>query len=162
MSTLLMNKGSWLMALAIFLSTSAYAMPTGEEELIDTINFKTFYGKVVDAMTARTLPFATIEATGINTATVTNIDGEFTIKITKGTDIPSLKISYLGFSNKIVPMSQFKGDKSLTIKLPSTAIQLKEITIRPQDAMALIADISLGIFLSMSFRTAKIVFVKFK
>ena len=50
------------MILAIFISASIYAMPEIEEELIDTSTIMSYYGKVIDAQSSRTLPFATIEA----------------------------------------------------------------------------------------------------
>jgi len=140
MKTFRMNKGSWLLVLAIFLSASVYAIPKGDEELIDTMNFKAYFGKVIDSQTARTLPFATVEATGSNIATVTNIDGEFTIKIANDADISDLKVSYIGFSNKTIPLSQF-NKKTLTIKLDPSSVQLKEVIIRPEDAMELIVDV---------------------
>ncbi|MEN8226560.1 MAG: carboxypeptidase-like regulatory domain-containing protein [Bacteroidota bacterium] len=140
MKTLYLNKGSWVLVLAIFLSASVYAMPMGDEELIDTINFKAYFGKVIDGHTARALPFATIEATGSNIATVSNIDGEFTIKIARDSDISDIKVSYIGFRNQTIPLSQFKN-KKLTIKLDPSTVQLKEVTIRPADAMELIVDV---------------------
>ena len=39
-------------------------LPGNEDELADTLNFKTYYGKVVDGNNGRVLPFATIEAHG--------------------------------------------------------------------------------------------------
>ena len=141
MKTLIMNKGIWLMVLAIFISTSVFAMPKADEELIDTVNFKAYYGKVIDSQSSRTLPFATIEAIGSNIATVSNIDGEFTIKINKEADVSDLKLSYIGFRNKIVQISEFKGDNELTIMLDPSIVQLKEVTVRPEDAMGLIADV---------------------
>lgn len=141
MKTLIMNKGIWLMVLAIFISTSVFAMPKADEELIDTVNYKAYYGKVIDRQSSRTLPFATIEAIGSNIATVSNIDGEFTIKINKEADVSDLKLSYIGFRNKIVQISEFKGDNELTIMLDPSIVQLKEVTVRPEDAMGLIADV---------------------
>lgn len=141
MKTVNISKGVWLMVMAIFISAAVYALPKNDEELVDTINYKAYYGKVIDQQNSRTLPFATIEAIGSNTATVTNIDGEFIIKISKDADISVLKVSYIGYRNKTIGVDQFKGDNTLTIELDPSAVQLKEITVRPQDAMALIADL---------------------
>ncbi len=129
------------MVLALLISVSVHADYPGDKELIDTIDYKTFYGKVVDAVSSRTLPFASIEATGSNVATVTNIDGEFSIKIANDADVTDLKVSYIGFSNNKVALNQFKSNKLLTIELVPTSVQLKEITIRPQDATELIYDV---------------------
>ena len=135
------NNRSWMMVLAILISASVYATPTGEGELIDTINFKIYSGQVFDAESSRTLPFATIEAIGSNIATVTNIDGEFIIKIARDVVVSGLKVSYIGFNNKTVALNQFKGKRLHTIRLDRSTVQLKEIVIRPHDAMELIVDV---------------------
>jgi hypothetical protein len=131
----------WLLAALLLAGASLFAAPVAEEELADTINFKAYYGKVIDAESGKNLPFATIEALGSNIATVTNIDGDFTIKVAKDAKISGFKISYLGYKNKNVALSDFKGDRSANIELVPSAIQLQEVTIRPQDAMELIFDV---------------------
>ena len=55
-------------------------------------------------------------------------------------DLSGLKISYLGYANKIVPLEEFKGGRSKSITLDPTSVQLQEVTIRPQDALGLIMD----------------------
>ncbi len=130
-----------MMAALLFLGTTLYASTGHDEELSDTINFKAFYGKVVDSKTNKALPFATIEALGSNTATVTNIDGEFIIKIERNSEVSQLKISYLGFQNKILELDKFSDRRSYTVELDQSTIQLKQVTIRPKDAMELIDDV---------------------
>ena len=130
-----------MMAALLFLGATLYAFPGHDEELSDTINYKAYYGKVVDSKTSKALPFATIEALGSNAATVTNIDGEFIIKIERKSDVSQLKIAYIGFQNKILELDKLSDKGSYTVKLEQTAIQLKQVTIRPQDAMELIADV---------------------
>jgi len=135
------NRSMWLMAALLFLGATLYALPGHEEEPADTINYKSYYGKVVDSNTNKALPFATIEAMGSNTATVTNIDGEFTIKIERNADVSHLKVTYIGFQNKILDLENFSDQRSLTVELVQSPIQLKQVTIRPRDAMELIADV---------------------
>jgi len=130
-----------MMAALLVLGITLYASPGHDEELPDTINFKAFYGKVVDSKSNRALPFATIEALGSNTATVTNIDGEFIIKIERNSDVSQLKISYIGFQNKILELDKFSDKRSYTVELDQSTIQLKQVTIRPKDAMELIEDV---------------------
>ncbi len=131
----------WMMAALLFLGATLYALPGHDDELADTINFKAFYGKVIDSKTNIALPFATIEALGSNSATVTNIDGEFIIKIDRKAEVSQLKISYIGFQNKILDLENFSGEKSYRVKLEQSSIQLKQVTIRPKDAMELIVDV---------------------
>ena len=140
MKTSITNKGSWLIIAALFLGVSAYAFPERDEEMTDTINFKAFYGKVTDNQTGKTLSFATVEAIGSNIATVTNIDGDFIIKIDRDADVSELKVSYIGFGNKTIPLDKFKNSRSLSIRLVPSSVHLQEIIIRPQDALELIIE----------------------
>ncbi len=130
-----------MMAALLFLGATLYAVPGHDEELSDTINFKSYYGRVVDANTSKGLPFATVEALGSNTATVTNIDGDFIIKIERKASVSQLKIAYIGYQNKILELDNFSDKRSYTVELAQSTIQLKQVTIRPQDAMELIADV---------------------
>lgn len=135
------KRSIWLMAALLFLGAAIYANPGHKEEPVDTINYKSYYGKVVDSNSNKALPFATIEALGSNIATVTNIDGEFTIKIDKKAEVSQLKIAYIGFQNKVVDLNNFADKRSFTVELVQSSIQLKQVTIRPKDAMELIADV---------------------
>jgi len=135
------NRSIFIVAALLFMGVTLYAFPGHDEELADTINFKAYYGKIVDSRTDNALPFATIEALGSNTATVSNIDGEFKIKIDRNADVKQLKIAYIGFQNKIVDLENLTSEKPYTIELEQSSIQLKQVTIRPKDAMELIADV---------------------
>jgi hypothetical protein len=129
----------------MFFSTVIYAGPGDKEEFVDTINYEVYHGRVVDAKNNRSLPFATIEALGANTATVSNIDGEFVIKLSKDIEVSDLKISYIGYKNQNVDLSEINGKRKITVKLQPSTIQLQEITIRPQNALGLIMDALAGI-----------------
>ncbi len=128
------------MALAMVLSMGVRAQSAAEDLVFDTLNYRAFSGQVIDADNNRTLPFATVEAVGSNAATVTNIDGEFIIKLPIETSVSSLKISYIGYSNKIVALGEFREGRTLTVLLEPSSIRLQEITIRPEDALNLIMD----------------------
>ena len=125
----------------IMLSTSVFAFPGNEDEFADTINFDSYSGKVVNGRNGRVLPFATIEAIGSNVATVSNLDGEFSIKIAKDSRVTELKVTYIGFSNETVPLSEFAEGKLEKIGLSPSSVQLEEVTIRPNDALDLMADV---------------------
>lgn len=128
---------------AIMLLMNQFVMASSfntDDELIDTTNFKVFYGKIVDSQSGTSLPFATIEAIGNNVATVSNLDGNFTIKLPKNADISEFKISYIGYRNKSISLNDFKKDRVLTVSLDATPVQLQEITVRPEDALNLIIE----------------------
>jgi len=140
MNRIFKNWKSWFVIIAVLSGSAAFAAPDGDEELTDTLNYTAYYGKVIDADNSKLLPFATIEAVGANIATVTNIDGEFIIKIAKDADVTGLKISYIGYSNRTVSLDDFEDNSSLDIMMKPSTIQLQEIIIRPQDALELIIE----------------------
>lgn len=135
------NRSIWLMTALLFLGATLYAFPGHDDDLSDTINYKSFYGKVIDTRTNKGLPFATIEALGSNIATVTNIDGEFIIKIERNSSVSQLKISYVGYKNSILELENFASKRSFTVELEQSPVQLKQVTIRPKNAMELISDV---------------------
>jgi hypothetical protein len=89
-------------------------------------------GKIVDKETLVPLVFASVSIKETNIATVTNIDGEFIIKYGEADASKSLEISYLGYKNKIIPLSDMKnnGFKNI-ITMEAAPIPIKEIIIKP-------------------------------
>ncbi len=128
------------MIVSLLCSVFAYAAVNDDDQVFDTVNYKAFKGTVIDSETNRSLPFATVEAGGSNVATVTNIDGDFVIKLPRSSKVTDLKISYIGYQNKIVTLDRFPEEKKLSIYLEPSSVRLQEITIRPEDALELIID----------------------
>ena len=101
--------------------------------------FLTIKGKVVDAETGSPLIFATIAVSESNVAVVTNIDGEFTIKVGESLVTQNLEISFLGYKNAVVPINSLRdnGYKNM-IRLETAPIPIKEIVVKPLDPDAII------------------------
>jgi len=91
----------------------------------------TFRGKVVDAETNQPLVFAGIAVQGSNVATVTNLDGEFTLKLT-GNETGNLEFSYVGYKNKVMSLDEMKtnGQRNV-IGLETAMIPIKEVIVKP-------------------------------
>ncbi len=87
-----------------------------------TLNAKPISGKVVSATDKETLIGASIEVLGRKIATVTNIDGEFTIDSNDG---ETLLVSYIGFVPQKV---KIKGD-NLTILLQEDTQSLSDVVV---------------------------------
>lgn len=109
---------SFLLILAF--STSAHA--------------QTLQGKVVDAKTAEPIPFASIGIIGTNTATVTNENGEFILKVEK---LP-VKLRFSHVNYLILETTINEVQNSATIKLNAAAINLNEVVIRPDAGKTLL------------------------
>jgi hypothetical protein len=94
--------------------------------------YTTFNGRVVDAETNQPLIFATVTVQSSNIATVTNIDGEFVIKVPNEDKNKGLEFSYIGYSSKTVPFSEMRenGYRNI-ISLSPARISLQEITVTP-------------------------------
>ncbi|HNW57129.1 MAG TPA: carboxypeptidase-like regulatory domain-containing protein [Bacteroidales bacterium] len=91
-------------------------------------------GKVVDAENGTPLVFASVAVKETNIAIITNIDGEFTLKIGESVTAQNLEITVLGYKNKTVPLSELKnnGYKNV-IKLEQATVSIKEVVVRPMD-----------------------------
>jgi hypothetical protein len=91
----------------------------------------TIRGKVVDAETNQPLVFAGIAVQGSNVATVTNLDGEFTLKLT-GNETGNLEFSYVGYKNRVMALDEMKtnGQRNV-IGLETAMIPIKEVIVKP-------------------------------
>ena len=107
---------------------------SGERKKGDQQIYLTLKGKVVDAETSIPLVFATVSVSESNVAVVTNIDGEFTLKVGEVLVSKNLEISYLGYKNQVIPISSMRdnGYKNL-IRLETAPIPIKEIIVKPID-----------------------------
>jgi len=131
------SKNISLYALALILAIfcqSASAGNLAERKKADQQSILTLKGKVVDAENGTPLVFATVAVMGSNVAIVTNIDGEFTLKIAENLTSNNLEITYLGYKNKVVSISSLRdnGFKNV-ISMESAPIPIKEIIVKPLD-----------------------------
>ncbi|HEX7494679.1 MAG TPA: carboxypeptidase-like regulatory domain-containing protein [Bacteroidales bacterium] len=96
-------------------------------------------GKVIDAETRAPLVFATVAVKETNVAIVTNIDGEFTLKVGDLSTSKTLEVSFVGYKNKSVLLSDLKenGSKNI-ISLVAAPIPIKEIIVKPLDPVSIV------------------------
>lgn len=103
----------------------------------DSDNFIELKGKIVDKKTGVNLAYAGLTVVGTNISTISNSEGDFSIKISKEIDNPKIKISFIGYKNKVVTLADLKPDKP-RIELESTSVQLPELNVISKDAEVLI------------------------
>lgn len=103
-------------------------------------NLVTIKGKVIDAESRAPLVFATVAVKETNVAIVTNIDGEFTLKIGDLSTSKTLEVSFVGYKNKTIPLSELKdnGPKNI-IALEAAPIPIKEIIVKPLDPESIVS-----------------------
>jgi hypothetical protein len=128
-----------LLILSAFAADTLYAGTAPDKRKNDQQSVLTFRGKVVDAETGTPLVFASVAVKETNVATVTNIDGEFVIKISELQTARNLEVTYLGFKNKVVPLTDLRqeGYKNV-ISMTPAPIPIKEIIVKPLDPEAIV------------------------
>jgi hypothetical protein len=123
-----------LLSLDVQAGTSGIVLP----QIQDTIQFEEYHGLVVDAETNGELVFATITVDNSNISSVTNTEGEFTIKIPDSLINKDIAVSFLGYQKKIIPIRSLKSRNNI-ISLEPISINLKQIDlVVPKDALELV------------------------
>jgi len=107
--------------------------------LTDTIGFKRYKGLVMDSKSKTPLVFASITVNGTNISTISNSQGEFTLKVPKDLTNRQVTISFLGYTSKVLNLTDLKNDS--TIKLETYIEELDEIKIVVKDAKSLILEV---------------------
>ena len=102
--------------------------------LIPILSFSQYQisGILTDEKTNEPLPFATVLINQYN-GTVTNIDGEFTLKLPK--NISEIHVSYIGYNDKTIQLS--KNNQFLKITLTPNIESLNEVVITSKENPAL-------------------------
>ncbi len=101
-------------------------------------DFNEYKGEVVDADTGDAIASAFLTVNGTNISTITNADGEFSLKIPSDLTDLTITTTFLGYKSKTLPLSYFKKEGT-KIALTATVEELPEISLmNPGDARELI------------------------
>ncbi|NNG11215.1 MAG: carboxypeptidase-like regulatory domain-containing protein [Arenibacter sp.] len=103
-------------------------------------SFKQYQGKIVDSETNKPLVFATLSIENTNISTVSNTEGEFSLKVPNDMADGNVMISFLGYETKSIPLNELQEDKN-KIALETSYTELSELNIAaPKDAKALVQE----------------------
>jgi hypothetical protein len=104
---------------------------------LENISFKEYHGKIADARNKEGLAFANISLLNSNISTISNINGDFSIKIPENYK-PNIKVSFIGYSPKIVDLKNLKNKRNI-ILLDVYSIPLSEMILTiPKDVEGLV------------------------
>jgi len=104
---------------------------------VDYVEYK---GKVVDSKNGNGITSAYLSVNGTNISTITNNDGEFSLKVPENITNAMVTVSYLGYQSKTLPLDFFKKENT-RIELEETVEELSEISIfSSKDARGLVLD----------------------
>lgn len=104
-------------------------------------NFKEYKGVVKDQNSNAEIVFGTVSVIGTNIGTVTNSDGEFSIKILDSNNASEIEFSHIGYNSKKIKITGLKENEDNEIYLEASSINLAEITIRPENAKELMKKV---------------------
>jgi hypothetical protein len=129
-----------------FTAQTASAGDLSNKKKNDQQNLIVIKGKVIDAESRAPLVFASVAVKESNVAIVTNIDGEFTLKVGDLTTSKSLEVTFVGYKNKTVLLSELKdnGYKNI-IAMDAAPIPIKEIIVKPLDPVSIVEKAILNI-----------------
>lgn len=100
----------------------------GISSVAQTTNYKEYKGKILDANTKEALVFATVTINNTNISTVTNNEGEFSLKVPAENENSTLVIDFLGYKKKTIALSELQNKKN-KIKLEPSVVKLSEVTL---------------------------------
>lgn len=105
----------------------------------DDTNYITISGVVKDRVSRQVLPYVNISVIDQETATVTNSDGEFTLKIPQ-TDSPiEILIAQIGYHSSRIKVQGSETEKRVIWMNPSSMV-LKEVVIQGYEPRALVRE----------------------
>lgn len=102
--------------------------------------FVQFKGVVLDGNTKKTLEFASLVVEGTNISTITNTEGKFILKVPKSKLDRNVTITYLGYNNKHIPLSNFTSSK-FEIKLEEAIEKLPDVNLTTKDPLFIIRKV---------------------
>jgi hypothetical protein len=114
--------------LVLFLTLSGIENAVAQE----ADNFKEFKGVVINARSKKSLEFATLSVTNTNISSVSNVDGEFSLKVPTESLGESVLISYLGFKSLSMPISDLKEEGN-RIEMLESFEKLPDVNIADVD-----------------------------
>ncbi len=115
-------------------------IPSSTAQQTDTSEYLQFSGVVKNSKTKKLLEFANISVDGTNISTITNSDGGFLLKVPKNVMENKVTITYLGFYNKVIPLSDFSTKKNI-IELDEFIERLPEVSVIAKDPEFLIKKV---------------------
>lgn len=102
-------------------------------------SFITVSGVVKDKKNKKKLEYVNVSIPGSNIGTVTNADGEFSLKVIKSINAHTVQISHIGYLNSLIPING-RNIEGLEIMLTPNANLLDEVIVRARDPRYIVEE----------------------
>lgn len=100
-------------------------------------SYVTISGQLKDSKSGEKIAYATISVPGTGVGTVSNTDGEFTLKVNNSLKTDVFEISHISYATTKFKISESTG-KNKTFYLDAQYLMLSEITVVPKDARVIV------------------------
>jgi hypothetical protein len=120
------------------IKSQARTVNAGQAESLS--NYTELKGSIVDKKTGDPLAYASMSVIGTNITIVSNSEGQFLLKLPNENSDPKVLISFIGYKNKLVSLSELKLNKH-RIELERTSVQLPELSVSSKDASELVRTV---------------------
>jgi hypothetical protein len=106
------------------------------EAVASDVEYYTINGIVKDSQTKKKLEYVSVSIPGSSTSTISNVEGEFSLKVKVSADAKEMEISHVGYLSSRIPIS--KSEQTKTYYLQPNAYLLKEVVVQPEFARSLV------------------------
>lgn len=112
----------------ICLTIMCLSSPVLNAQEVEELSFKEYKGVIIDGKSKKSLEYASVSVTNSNIATISNLEGVFSIKVPDSKKDESVVISYLGYKSKTIPLSSFTSGQ-MTIGLEESFESLPDVNL---------------------------------
>ncbi len=109
------------------------------QDNFEDFDFFTISGLVRDQKNKKKLEYVNITVPGTNIGTVTNSDGEFSIKIKNSVNAKIVEVSHIGYLNATIPING-NDVSDYTVLLTPNSNVLEEIIVRARDPRYIVEE----------------------
>jgi len=134
------NRLGILFTSCIYVIAFLIVHPSIEAQEGDSPGFKEYKGIVVNGKSNKALEYASISVSNSNISTITNLEGVFLVKIPITMKSENLIVSYLGYQNKIIPLSSF-DDTEFRVDMEESFEKLPDVDIVEANPVSVIKKV---------------------
>ena len=111
---------------------------TAQDE--SSTDFNEYKGMIVDGKTKKPLEYASVSVSNSNVSTISNLDGVFLLKVPVALKNEKVIITYLGYQNKMIPLSSF-GTGEMTISMEESFEKLPDVNLVEADPVSVLKKV---------------------
>lgn len=103
-------------------------------------DFNEYKGMIVDGKTKKPLEYASVSVSNSNVSTISNLDGVFLLKVPAALQNEKVIITYLGYQNKMIPLSSF-GTGEMNISMEESFEKLPDVNLVEADPVSVLKKV---------------------